>query len=308
MRILVVGTGGVGGYYGARLADAGNDVRLVARGANLEALRRNGLELRSDFGDVRIPAVQAAEKVDTPADAVLICVKTYDNDSAAEAIEHAVGDGTILCSLQNGVDNEVFFSERFPKATVIAGTTRIVAWLEEPGVVEQRGPDVTVTLAPFEASDMPAAERLRDAFAEAEVPIHVSPDAHTILWLKLAGIASVGTLTAYGRTTISNVLADPDLSKLMGDVCSEVVAVAAARGITLPDGICETILGYARSMREEFNSSMARDIEAGRPLEVESITGAIVAAGEKAGVPTPANRRILDDLLPLHRAALAERG
>jgi 2-dehydropantoate 2-reductase len=308
MRLLVVGTGGVGGYYGARLADAGNDVRFIARGANLEALRRNGLELRSDFGDLRLPSVEAGETADGRSDAVLVCVKTYDSDSAAKAMADAVGEGTTICSLQNGVDNEVFFTERFPRATVIAGTTRIVAWLEEPGVIEQRGPDVTVTLAAFDAADTGAAQGLHDALAAAKVPVHLSPDANTILWLKLAGIASVGTLTAYGRCTISQVLADPDLAKLMSDVCGEVDAVARAKGVSLPEGMCETILGYARAMPEEFNSSMARDLEAGRPLEIESITGAVVAAGERAGIPTPANRRILDDLLPLHRTAMAARG
>src|SRR5439155_24171317 len=119
MRVLTVGTGGVGGYYGARLAEAGHDVWFLARGANLEALRSTGLRLRSDIGDLELPRVQASE---TPSeagtvDAALICVKTYDNDSAAKAMDGAIGEDTILCSLQNGVDNELFWGERFPQGT-----------------------------------------------------------------------------------------------------------------------------------------------------------------------------------------------
>ncbi|MFN2543328.1 MAG: ketopantoate reductase family protein [Actinomycetota bacterium] len=307
MRILVVGTGGVGGYYGARLAEAGNDVTFVARGANLEALRRKGLEVRSDFGDLKLDRVDATDAAQGPVDAAVICVKTYDNDSAARAMENAVGDGTILCSLQNGVDNELFFGERFPRATVIAATSRIVAWLEEPGVVVQRGPDVGVTLAPFDPGDMPQVQAVEEAFADTGVHVTVSQDAQAVLWMKLAGIASVGTITAYGRCTIGQAFADPRLARLMQDVCAEVDAVAKARGIALPEGACDTILAYARNMSDDFNSSMARDVEGSRPLEVESITGAVVRYGEEAGVPTPANRTILDELLPLHREAMRNR-
>jgi 2-dehydropantoate 2-reductase len=307
VRVLIVGTGGVGGYYGARLAAAGNDVTFVARGPNLEALRTTGLELRSDFGDLRLERVDASEAAAQPADAAIICVKTYDNDSASKAMAAAVGDGTILCSLQNGVDNEVYFKDRFPSSTVIAATARIVAWLEEPGVVVQRGPDVGVTLAPFDPADQPAAESVERVIREAGVQVAVSPDAQAALWLKLAGIASVGTITAYGRCTIGQAFADPTLSALMEDACREVVAVADARGIALPPGAADAILAYARSMIEDFNSSMARDVEAGKPLEVESITGAVVRHGRETGVPTPANETILDVLLPLHRKALAAR-
>src|SRR5436189_471948 len=125
MRILIVGTGGVGGYHGARLAEAGHDVRFLARGRNLEVLQTKGLRIDSVHGDLALPEVPASEKASEPVDAALICVKTYDNDSAAAAMEAGVGGGTVLVSLQNGVDNERFWGERFRRATVIAGTARI---------------------------------------------------------------------------------------------------------------------------------------------------------------------------------------
>jgi 2-dehydropantoate 2-reductase len=307
MRVLVVGAGGVGGYYGARLQDAGHDVTFLARGGNLEALRSSGLRVRSDFGDLGLPRVRASERAEGPADVVLICVKTYDNDSAAEVMEGAVEAGTLLVSLQNGVDNERFWSERFPPGTVIAGTARIVAWLEEPGLIVQRGPDVGVALGAFDEADLPRAEEVGRALREAGIQVAVARDAQSALWLKLAGIVSVGTITAYGRCTIGEAFADPEHAKLMEAACAETEAVARARGIELPPGACEAIIGYAKAMIQDFNSSMARDVEAGRPLEIEALSGAVVLYGREAGVPTPANQAFVDALLPVHREALARR-
>ena len=311
MRILVVGAGGVGGYYGARLAEAGHDVAFIARGANLEALQRGGIEVRSDLGDLRIEHVHAAADANRlgPAEAVLFCVKIYDNASAADAAAKAIGPGTIVCSFQNGVDNEVFLGGRFPEAVVIAGTTVIVAWLEGPGVVVQRGARADVTLAAFELSERPAAAKLGTAFDSAGVPVTLGQDAHAALWFKLAGIASVGSITAYCRCTLGEVLKDEALRRLMGGACREVADVAAARGIELPAGMVDGILAYAeRILQPDFTSSMARDLDAGKPLEIEAINGAVVRYGEQAEVPTPANRTMYELLLPAHQEGVGRRG
>jgi 2-dehydropantoate 2-reductase len=149
VKVLVAGTGGVGGYYGARLAATGEDVRFMARGATLAALRERGLEVRSDFGDIRLPRVQAVEhgSESGPVDAVLFTVKTYDNEEAASAASGVVADGTAICSLQNGVDSAGFLRDRFPQAVVLGGTSRIEAFVEAPGVVVQRGPQTDLTVA-----------------------------------------------------------------------------------------------------------------------------------------------------------------
>ena len=311
MRILIAGTGGVGGYYGARLAAAGNEVRFLARGAMLEALRRDGLEVQADLGDVRIEHVHATDRLEpseAPAEAVLFTVKSYDNDEAADAIEPAVATDTIVCSLQNGVDNELFLQERFPRATVLGGTSRIEAFVVEPGVVAQRGKQSELTIGAFSLDERPAAAHLGSALEQAGVPLTLAADIRGALWQKLVVITGLGGVTAYARGTIGDVLGDPGLDALLRGVLAETEAVAHALGIAVPDGLADVVHGYAEHQLDPgFSSSMARDVERGKPLEVEALNGAVVRYGAEAGVETPANQRVVDGLLPLHRAAMRTR-
>jgi 2-dehydropantoate 2-reductase len=311
MRVLIAGTGGVGGFYGARLAAGGHDVRFLARGAMLEGLTATGLEVRADLGDVRLDHVHATDRLDggdAPAEAVLFTVKTYDNAEAADAIAPAVARDTIVCSLQNGVDNEAFLQGRFPEATVLGGTSRLEAFVEAPGVVVQRGRQSQVTIGAFREEERPAAAHLGKAFDESGVPVTLAADIRSALWQKLVVISGMGGVTAYAHGTIGDVLADPELDRLLRDVLDETEAVARALGVAVPDDIAKMVYAYAGgSLDPSFRSSMARDVERGKPLEVESLNGAVVRHGAGAGVPTPGNQRVVDALLPLHRSALAAR-
>src|SRR6266542_114756 len=258
MRILIAGTGGVGGYYGARLAAGGHDVECLARGPMLEALRTNGLELGADLGDLRLEHVHATDRVDhdVPAEAVLFVVKSYDN-------------------------NEAFLMERFPRATVLGGTSRIEAFVAEPGVIEQRGRQSEVTLGAFTVDERPAAAHLGAAFDKAGVPVTLAADIHSALWQKLVVISGLGGITAYARSGIGEVLADEGLRTLFRSLLEETEAVARAQAIAVPDGIADVVFAYASSSLDpSFLSSMARDVLRGRPLEVEPLNGAVVRAGE----------------------------
>ncbi|MDP9343230.1 MAG: 2-dehydropantoate 2-reductase [Actinomycetota bacterium] len=310
MKVLVVGTGGVGGYYGARLAAAGEDVWFMARGANLAALRQRGLEVRSDFGDLRLPQANAVERGSEagPVDAVLFTVKTYDSEEAAAAAAGAVGEGTVICSLQNGVDNEAFLQVRFPGAVVIGGASRIEAFLESPGVVVQRGQQAEVTVGAFEDAARPAAEALAGTLERASVPVVVTDDVQAALWLKLLIICGLGSGTAYAGRPIGEVLASAELASFVERLMREVAAVAEARGIAVPPVAPNAVMAYARTQLDpQFKSSMLRDLEWGRPLEVEALNGAVVRYGREAGVPTPENQRVLEALLPLHQRAMEAR-
>lgn len=310
MKILVAGTGGVGGYYGGRLLSAGHDVWFLARGDNLSALRRQGLTVLSTHGDLRFERVNAvgdgAEA--GPVEAVLFCVKTYDNQTAADTLEGSVQPGTVICSLQNGVENEAFLANRFPRATVVGGVTRLESWLDAPGVVIQRGKLADIVVGAFREGDRSSAEALVSAFDGTPVPAAVSRDIVADLWTKLLIIAGIGGVTAYCTCTIGQVREDRALVGLLVEAMEETAAVAAARDIALAPGLPETVLASVKdAMDPQAKSSMCRDVERGRPLEVEAINGALVRFGAEAGVPTPANARILDRLLPLHRAAIGAR-
>ena len=310
MKILIAGTGGVGGYYGARLAAKGNEVWFVSRGERLRILRERGLHVRSDHGDVELPQVRAIDNgaQAAGADAVLFCVKVYDNESAAETIAPAVMAGTSITSLQNGVENEIFLSRRFPGAAILGGVARIEAWWESTGVIVQRGPQTGVVAGPFRPEDRPAAEALAAAFDGTGVPFTVSDDIESALWYKLMSICAVGGVTAYCRCPIGAARSDERLRALLVSVLHEVGAVAAARGIALPPDPEDTLLRYFdRSLDPGFQSSMCRDVLAGRPLEVEWLNGAVVRFGDELGIPTPTNREIYDELIPLHRRAMDAR-
>ena len=310
VKILVAGTGGVGGYYGARLQQGGHEVHFLARGEKLRALAERGLSMRSDHGDVHLERVHAVAdgREAGPVDAVLFCVKAYDNASAADSVAGAVGAGTIVCSLQNGVENEEFLKERLPEATVLGGLARIEAWLDSPGVVVQRGPQTDVTIGAFDPADRPAMESLAGAFAGAGVPVNVETDIRAALWLKLLGICGVGGVTAYCRCPLGEVRSDERLRSLLVGVYQEVEAVARAKSIALPEDVVARVLAYVDHVLDPaLKSSMCRDVEAGRPLEIDALNGAIVRMGAEVGVDTPSNRTIVEELLPLHTAALARR-
>jgi 2-dehydropantoate 2-reductase len=310
VNVLVAGTGGVGGYFGARLARNGHRVFFLARGDNLVALKRDGLRVLSRFGDVRLPLVEAGSKgADAgPVDAVLFCVKTYDNEETAGAIAGAVAESTTICSLQNGVENESFLSGRFPRAVVIGGVARVESWLDAPGIIVQRGSLADLRIGAFDDRDRPAVVALAGAFEGTPVPVEVTDDIESALWLKLVVIAGLGGVTAYCRCPIGRIREDRDLRDLLIRAMQEAEAVARRRGVSLPsDPVGSVVRSLDQALDPDARSSMARDVERGRPLEVEAISGAVVRFGEEAGVPTPANRTILDALLPVHRAALARR-
>lgn len=309
VRVLIAGTGGVGGYFGARLSEAGHDVRFLSRGENLRALREGGLAVTSSYGDVTLPRVTAVETGEQAGrcDAVWFCVKTYDNDGAAAAIAGAVDAGTVICSLQNGVENEAFLAERFPEAVVLGGITRIEAWLEAPGQVVQKGSVQDLEIGAFRAADGAAAEALAGSFEGTPVAPRISGDIEASLWMKFLGISGVGGITAYGRRAIGPAREDPELRPVLLGVLSEIEALGRARGLDLPPDAAATVATFVDGLDPTLKSSMLRDLERERPLEVESLNGTAVRFGADLGVPTPANERILERLLPLHRAALVAR-
>jgi 2-dehydropantoate 2-reductase len=297
MRWLVVGAGGIGGYFGGLLAYDRQDVTFLARGEHLEAMLAEGLRIESMDGVVHVKDARGTASVDgeEPFDVVLFCVKTYDNVTAAKAIRAAVDHRTIVISIQNGLDNDKSLHELLPDAEVYPGLAHIVSARTAPGVVRRTGGAGTLV---FGDPHQPASARLREIaqrLRKAHIDATVSPDIESAQWNKFVFIVAFAGLTSICRAPIGDVLRDPVAMDLYRRCVAETVAVARASGVRI-DPTCEAAAmkrteAY-RGAQERATSSMLRDLLDGRPTEVEALHGAVVHRAEKYGVNAVVNSAI----------------
>ena len=294
MRTVIMGTGGLGGYFGGLLARAGGDVTFIARGANLKALQTRGLAVRSVNGDFSLPAVQAcADPAGLPeADVVLFGVKTYGVADATALLQPVVGPHTILLTLQNGVDTPTDLQQAFGRGTVLAGITRIGSTLVEPGVIEQPTRDRAIEFGSLDAPGAAALEPLRVLLEAAGIPAVVSPDIRKSLWEKLVLISAFAGLSALTGLSPNQILARQPTRTVYAHVMEEAAAVARAAGVALAPDTAAQILAYLDAEGDLGNASMAVDFQHRRRTEIEAINGAVVRHGRRLGVPTPVNEAI----------------
>lgn len=294
MRTVIMGTGGLGGYFGALLAKAGEDVTFIARGANLQALQARGLTVRSANGDFSLPAVRAcADLAGMPeADFVLFCVKTYGVAEAAALLQPVVGPDTVLLTLQNGVDTPTDLQHAFGRGTVLAGITRIGSTLVEPGVIEQPTRDRAIEFGNVDTRGAAAVEPVRALLEAAGIPAVVSPDIRKSLWEKLVLISAFAGLSALTGLSPNQLLDRQPTRTVYTHVMEEAAAVARAAGVTLDADIAAYILAYLDAEGELGSASMAVDFQHRRRTEIEAINGAVVRHGQRLGVPTPVNQTI----------------
>jgi 2-dehydropantoate 2-reductase len=283
MRIAVVGAGAVGCYFGARLARAGADVSFLARGASLQAIRTDGVRVRSADEEFSVPVTAAADPADLgPCDAVLVCVKTYDTEAAARALPPLLHDETAVVSLQNGIDN----AQRLDvPGHALGGAAFVFAERVAPGVVEYRGGPGTIAFGELHGGVTPRAERLLAACRAAGIAERLEPDVRRLLWQKYAFICAQAGMTAAARLPIGQIRADAEAWTMYRRILEEVAALAAEEGVGVD---IEEILAFARGLPPGGYSSLHDDLVAGRPLELEALHGTAVRLGRKHGVPTPA--------------------
>ena len=294
MRILVMGTGGLGGYFGGLLARAGNDVTFVARGANLEALQNRGLTVWSVHGDFSLPNVQAcADPSGMPhADFVLFAVKTYGVGDVTALLQPVVGPETVLLTLQNGVDTPGYLQQAFGRGTVLAGITRIGSTLVEPGVIEQPTRDRAIEYGSLDEHGDAAMERVRQLLEGADIPVILSPDIRKSLWEKLVLISAFAGLSALTGLSPNQLLARQPTRTVYAQIMEEAAAVARAADVSLPANTATQILSYLDAEGELGSASMAVDFQHRRRTEIEAINGAVVRHGQRLGIPTPVNETI----------------
>jgi 2-dehydropantoate 2-reductase len=293
MRIAVLGSGGIGGYYGALLATGGHDVAFIARGAHLEAMQRRGLTVRTPEGESTIPVTAVADTRSVgPVDLVLFCVKSYDTEPAAQALAPLIARDTAVLTLQNGVDNVEGIASVVGSGAVLAGAVYVALQLGGPGVVLRTGGEGKIVFGELSGALTERVQRIAGAFQQSGIPHHVSTAINRVLWEKFLFIAGVGGVTALARSGIGPLLASREGRTLLIASCEEIAAVALAERVPLPAAVVDRVVEQAATLPPQWRSSMARDLEDGRRLEVEALSGAVVRRGLKLGVPTPIHRTI----------------
>jgi 2-dehydropantoate 2-reductase len=282
MRVAILGTGAIGGYDGARLANAGEEVVFVARGAHLQTLKSHGL---------RVTAVGQTDAVG-PVDLVLFCVKSYDTDTAAASLGPLMTPQTLVLTLQNGLDNVETIASVVGWEAVLVGSVHVALQLVAPGVIEYSGGEGTIVFGELAGGLTERTRRIAEVLQRAGILHEVSTDMPRVFWEKFLFITGVGGLTALARSGIGPLLASAEGQRLLTASCAEVEAVARAEGIQLGADAVQRIVKQAGSLAPQWQSSMARDLEVGRRLEVEALSGAVVRRGRTYDIPTPVPQAI----------------
>jgi 2-dehydropantoate 2-reductase len=328
VKIAVMGSGGVGGYFGARLAKGGADVTFVARGAHLAAMRERGLVVEGGPDEIRLPSVNVVED---PAaigvvDLVMFAVKLWDTDSAIDQIRSIVGPETTVISFQNGVLKDRYLAKAFGLSRIMGGACYVATSIARPGVIRRTGALERMVFGEFDgAADVagitpapsnepagakkqernesspspqlsPRAKRFLDACLAGGIKAEIAQDIRREIWEKFVFLVAISGATTTMRTTIGPIRSNPQTRDFLRDVMREVVAVGRAHGIDLPEDYAERRLGHADSLAHDMTSSMHHDLERGNRLEVRWLSGGVVELGRIVKVPTPLNRAIADIL------------
>jgi 2-dehydropantoate 2-reductase len=304
MHILVLGAGGVGGYYGARLVEAGYDVTFVARGRHAEAMAEGGLSVRSQRGDAHIAQPQVvADPADLadPPDVALVCVKLMHTQDAARKLAPLAARGTAVCSLQNGVDRNEILAHHCGAHALLDATTQIGASIAEPGVIQHTGTMANLTYGAPDGRADARLDALDAALQNTAARTHAfearrSRDIRLDVWRKFTFLAPFAGLTARHRSPIGPLRERAATRRELAQLVAETVAVGRAAGIALPEDRATEVMAFVDALPAEMKSSMLHDLAAGKPLELDWLTGAVLRLGLRHGVATPANQVIQDAL------------
>jgi 2-dehydropantoate 2-reductase len=299
MKIAVMGAGGVGGYFGGRLAQAGHEVSFVARGKHLEAMKSKGLSLKSPLGDATIE-VRASDKPAELGDAevVLFAVKLWDTEAAAEQIRPLVAKGGVVIPFQNGVESIERIASVLGPERVMGGAAYIAGRISAPGVVTQVGTMARLRLGPVMPAQKKTAEAFLAACRDAKIDCELSEDIVKVLWEKFVLLVAISATTTVTRSNVGTVRGDPDLRWLLETVMRETWALGRRKGVGLADDLVAQTLKFVEGLPAEMRASMAADLEAGGKLEAPWLSGAVARMSQEAGLDAPANHAVYAALKP----------
>ena len=309
MKFAIFGAGAVGGYFGGRLAQAGNDVTFIARGKHLEAIKANGLLVQSLHGDFAVIPAKATDQPDAigTVDVVLCCVKSWQVSEIGESLRYLVGENTVVIPLQNGVEAHLELSRILDKGRILPGVCRLISMIDAPGCIRHAGADPYITFGEMDGRLSRRAQAVARIFTDAKgLTVDVSRDIFAELWKKFMLIASWSGVGAVTRAPIGIFRSLPGSRAMLLGSIREIFKVAHANGVALEEKALEAIAGFIDKLPPDGTASMQRDIMAGRPSELNEQNGAVVRLGQKGGVATPINQFIYSSLLPLERKARGE--
>jgi 2-dehydropantoate 2-reductase len=300
MRIAIMGSGGLGGYFGARLAQGGADVHFIARGSHLEAMRSEGLRIDGPEPLV-LPKVNATDRPAEVgvADVVMLCVKLWDTEQAIAQMRPMVGPQTTVISFQNGVLKDQYLRAAFDARQLMGGVGYVATTIASPGVIRQTGPMQRLLFGEFDGAHSARGEALLAACLAGGIKAELCDHVVREIWQKFVFLVGLSGTTTTIRKTIGPIRSNPQTRAFLLDVMREVVAVGRAHGVPLAENYAEVRLQLADDVSPDMTSSMHHDLERGNRLEVRWLAGGVVELGQAKGVPTPLNRAI-SDILALH--------
>ena len=308
MRVAIFGTGGAGGYFGAKLAHAGEDVTFIARGEHLRAIREHGLRLETPGGDILIHTARAtSEPAEVGAvDVVIVGTKTWQLNDAARSMRPMIGPETFVVPLQNGVEAAVQLAQVLGAERVLEGLCGTVSRVVAPGHILSLGETNFVKFGEPDNQSSERTERLRGAFERAGVRAEVPPDIRVSLWEKFIFVAPYGGVGALARAPVGVIRSLPETRRLLERGMREILAVARARRIALADDTVEKTMALVDALDPGSTTSLQRDVVAGRRSELDAWSGAVVRLGREAQVETPLHEFIYHSLLPSELRARGE--
>ena len=290
-KIAVMGAGGIGGYYGGRLAASGADVTFIARGAHLAAMRKDGLRIISPLGDVHIPSVNATDDPGAigPVDIVMFCVKLYDVDEASELCKPLIGPDTAVISFLNGIDSEARMQAILGDGAVVGGVAQIPSNISEPGVIEHKAQFAVLEFGELDGRDSPRLTRFHDACTEAGIQSYLVHNIEAAIWLKFAILVPFATACCLTRLPGRILIEEPAVQDLAFTAIREIIALAEAKGVPLPPDALQSRMDMLNNFANA-RPSMLVDLDAGKRIELEGLQGAVVRMAAELGVPTPVHQ------------------
>lgn len=309
MRIVIFGTGGVGGYFGGRLAQAGEDVTFIARGEHLRAIKENGLKVDGLPSDFVVYPAKATDDVTQigEVDLVIVGVKAWQVPQAACAMKPLVGLNTTVVPMQNGVEAAPQLVNELGPDNVIGGLCRIVSYVVGPGHIRHAGIKPSIIIGELDNRRTERIARIEQVFKHAGLEISAAPDIQVALWIKFLFIASFSGIGALANAPAKVIRSDPQWRAQMISAMEEIYTLAHARGINLPANSIDTVMAGVDALPEDATSSMQRDIAAGKPSELESQNGAVVRMARESGVDVPTHTLIYETLKSLDQRQMDER-